>query len=157
MVFDFRASQIRTNKLITSGSTGTPAKLLVYDISADGTPANQGNINTSSFGVDSIGSDTFIYVSGSRSALSQSSGGIAVFGGDMRISGTLQAITETGENDFYQPPHVIVNSNTGGVGSIGDGGVFIASIGNLGGSGAQEAGGLEFSILSSGGSGPTVE
>lgn len=45
MAYDFRASQVRTNKLITSGSTGTPAKLLVYDISADGTPANQGNIN----------------------------------------------------------------------------------------------------------------
>ena len=150
MSFDFRASQVRTNKLITSGSTGTPASLLIYDISADGSPANQGNVDNGAFATSSIGADAFIYVSGSRSALSQSSGGVVIFGGDVRTSGSFQAITETSDDSFYQPPHVLVNSNTGGVGSIGDGGLFLSSVGMLGISGGtQFAGGIELSIRNS--------
>lgn len=94
MAYDFRASQVRTNKLITSGSTGTPAKLLVYDISADGTPANQGNINTAIFNTSSIGADTFIFFSGSKGTIDQSNGGLVVFGGDTKVSGTI-AVAES--------------------------------------------------------------
>ena len=151
MAYDFRASQVRTNKLITSGSTGTPAKLLVYDISADGTPANQGNINNNVFASSSIGSDTFIFISGSRSSITGSEGGAVVFGGDVRVSGTFQAITETDVDDFYMPPHVLVHRNSGGLDSLDNGGIFCASVGNLALSfgGKPTTSGIEFSILNS--------
>lgn len=99
MSFDFRSSQIRTNKLISSGSTGTNAKLLVYDIAADGVPANQGNINTTIFPTSSIGTDVFIYFSGSSGTRGiGGTYGTIVFGGDIYVSGTtyLSSSTVTG-------------------------------------------------------------
>lgn len=99
MSFDFRSSQIRTNKLISSGSTGTNAKLLVYDIAADGVPANQGNINTTIFPTSSIGTDVFIYFSGSSGTRGiGGTYGTIVFGGDICVSGTtyLSSSTVTG-------------------------------------------------------------
>lgn len=65
MALDFRASQFRGAKFISSGSTGTGAKLLFYDISADSTTTpNIGEINTAKFNTGSIGTDIFLYVSG---------------------------------------------------------------------------------------------
>ena len=91
MTIDFRASQIQTNKLIASGTTGTSAKLLVYPLAAEGTPANQGVINSAIFNTSAIGTDVFVYFSGSTGSRGvNSSYGTAVFGGDMVISGTLK-------------------------------------------------------------------
>ncbi|TXH11650.1 MAG: hypothetical protein E6R04_00970, partial [Spirochaetes bacterium] len=67
MTYDFRASQIRTNKLITSGSTGTNAALLIYPFTV---ALNQsGSINSSMFGTGSIGQDVFLFVSGAASSM----------------------------------------------------------------------------------------
>ncbi|MFA6049668.1 MAG: hypothetical protein WC761_00455 [Candidatus Paceibacterota bacterium] len=85
MTTDFRASQIQTNKIITSGSTGTGAKLVFYDISAQNTASlNQGVINPSLFNTSSIGTDVFLYVSGSRTF---GTTGVSVFGGALYVSG----------------------------------------------------------------------
>lgn len=84
MATDFRASQIRTNRIITSGSTGTPASLLIYDYDQDGTPPNQGNISPS-FDTSEIGSDVFVYISGSEDRRT-------VFGGGLTLSGTIIAL-----------------------------------------------------------------
>ncbi len=91
MTYDFRASQVRTNKLITSGSTGTNAALLVYPFSS---AQNQsGSINTALFATGSIGQDVFIFVSGAINSTNTSTQGVTVFGGDVKISGSFQVIT----------------------------------------------------------------
>jgi hypothetical protein len=88
MALDFRADQVRTNKLITSGSTGTNAQFLVYPFSKASN--SSGGINSSLFGTSSIGSDVFVYISGSIGSVSQgNSHGVAAFGGDVFVSGTL--------------------------------------------------------------------
>lgn len=93
MPIDFRASQIQTNKLIASGSTGTEtgAQLVVYSYSAnDGTAPNQGFIDQSVFVTSSIGTDIFLYVSGGIGE--RNVGGaqsISVFGGDVYVSGNM--------------------------------------------------------------------
>ena len=89
MTFDFRASQLRTSKIIASGSTGTNAKVLLYPISADEVPLNQGNIKALVFGTGSIGRDVFLYVSGGIGGMNGTSHDISVFGGDTHISGNL--------------------------------------------------------------------
>lgn len=89
MTFDFRASQLRTSKIIASGSTGTNAKLLLYPISADGSPLNQGNIDPTLFRTGSIGQDVFLYVSGVVGGRDATTHGIALFGGDVYHSGNV--------------------------------------------------------------------
>lgn len=93
MPIDFRASQIQTNKIIASGSTGTEtgAQIVVYShLADDGTAPNQGFIDQSVFVTSSIGSDIFLYVSGGIGE--RNVGGaqsISVFGGDVYVSGNL--------------------------------------------------------------------
>jgi len=93
MPIDFRASQIQTNKIIASGSTGTEtgAQLVVYPYSAnDGTAPNQGYIDQTIFNTGSIGTDIFLFVSGGIG--DRNVGGaqsISVFGGDVYVSGNL--------------------------------------------------------------------
>lgn len=93
MILDFRASQIQTNKIIASGSTGTAtgAQLVIYShLADDGTAPNQGLIDQSKFVTSSIGTDIFLYVSGGISQRNVSNAkSIACFGGDVHISGNL--------------------------------------------------------------------
>lgn len=91
MTFDFRASQLRTSKIIASGSTGTNALLLIYPIASQGSPNNQGVIDSSVFGTGSIGKDAFIFISGSINSLGQNSYGAVVLGGDLHSSGNIKA------------------------------------------------------------------
>jgi len=89
MTVDFRASQIETNKIISSGSTGTGAKILIYDIAADSVSSpNQGNINLAAFNTSSIGTDVFLYVSGTI-ATGSSTSRVSAFGGSVVLSGSL--------------------------------------------------------------------
>lgn len=60
--FDFRASQIRTHQIITSGSTGTNAALLIYDYAAASGPL--GTIDVTKFYTGSIGTNVYMFVSG---------------------------------------------------------------------------------------------
>jgi hypothetical protein len=93
MPIDFRASQIQTNKIIASGSTGTEtgAQIVVYShLADDGTSPNQGFIDQSAFITSSIGTDIFLYVSGGIGEKNISGAkSISVFGGDVHISGNL--------------------------------------------------------------------
>ena len=84
MSYDFRASQVKTNKIIASGSTGTSASIIIYGHECDGDPPNHGNLSPS-FLTNSIGSDTFLYISGSEEKRS-------VFGGGLTLSGTVYAL-----------------------------------------------------------------
>jgi hypothetical protein len=90
MTYDFRASQVRTNKLIASGSTGTNASFLIYPFSS---ALNQsGSINTALFGTGSIGQDVFLFISGAISTLGTSTRGATVFGGDAKVSGSFHVL-----------------------------------------------------------------
>lgn len=93
MTTDFKASQVQTSKVIVTGSFagGSANQLLVYSIDADspGTP-NQGVIDTAAFSTSGIGSDVFLFVSGSTSTKDvEGSQGVSVIGGDLHVSGNL--------------------------------------------------------------------
>lgn len=109
MTLDFRASQIRTSKIISSGSTGTGAKLLLYPIEAQGTPQNQGVINPALFGTGSIGNDVFLFVSGAINGTNRTDHGITLFGGDVYSSGSIRA-----EGDFgpHKKGSVVTSGST---------------------------------------------
>jgi hypothetical protein len=78
MAYDFRANQVRLNRIISSGSI----PILIYPSSSAADFA--GNLDPS-FSTTSIGSDVFFYVSGSSTAKT-------VFGGDVLSSGSLSSL-----------------------------------------------------------------
>jgi hypothetical protein len=85
---DFRADQVQTSKIIVTGSN--PQKtLLIYGIDADDSPANQGNIDPAVFNTSSIGSDVFLFVSGTVGGRGGVVPSIVAFGGDLHVSGNL--------------------------------------------------------------------
>lgn len=76
MAYDFRANQIRLNRIISSGSV----PIYIYP---SGSATNlQGGVN---FSTASIGTDVFLFVSGSSNA-------ITLFGGNVVSSGSVAAI-----------------------------------------------------------------
>jgi hypothetical protein len=89
--YDFRANQIQTNQIISSGSSGTNAKIIIYPVDKQSTSnPNEGIIDSSKFNTSSIGTDIFLYVSGGigqRNTANANS--ITAFGGDVYISGNL--------------------------------------------------------------------
>jgi hypothetical protein len=114
-IHDFRAAQLQTNKIISSGSTGTEANILIYPISAEvtGSP-NTGQINPAAFATSSIGSDVFLFVSGAIDSTNVSgSHGVSVFGGDVFISGNIKVIGEGAGQlaDLVYDTGAVVNGN----------------------------------------------
>lgn len=101
MAKDFRASQIQTTQIISSGSSGTNAKIVVYPVEKQSTSSpNQGVIDPAKFSTGSIGNDIFLYVSGGIGERNLASGSITVFGGDVHISGNLTSDQQQFENLF---------------------------------------------------------
>lgn len=86
MSTDFRASQVRTSKIIATGSTGTPAALLIYGHEQDGVPPYKGHI-ADTFNTSSIGSDAFIYISGSENKRTVLAGGMTLSGSVVALQG----------------------------------------------------------------------
>ncbi len=87
---DFRADQIQTKKIIVTGSGAGTTKLLIYGIEAQGSPVNEGLINTTYFPQTGIGGDVFLYVSGAVNTKDSATvRGTSVFGGDLVVSGSL--------------------------------------------------------------------
>jgi hypothetical protein len=92
MAKDFRASQIQTNQIVSSGSSGTNAKIIIYPVDKQSTGSpNQGIIDSSKFNTSSIGNDVFLYVSGGIGDRNSNNPTISVFGGDVYISGNISA------------------------------------------------------------------
>lgn len=85
MAIDFRANQIRVNKIISSGSS-----IIIYPSGAASDLA--GTINTSIFPQTGIGSDVFFFVSGGATR-GGSNKNASVFGGVLVSSGTFYALT----------------------------------------------------------------
>lgn len=87
---DFRADQIQTKQIIVTGSGAGTTKLLIYGIEAQGSPVNEGLINTTYFPQTGIGGDVFLYVSGAVNTKDSATvRGTSVFGGDLVVSGSL--------------------------------------------------------------------
>ena len=87
---DFRSNQIQTGRLIVASGSGQSSNcLVVYGINAEGSPANQGIIDTAKFNTASIGTDTFFFVSGTVGDRGTINPTVSVFGGDLHISGNL--------------------------------------------------------------------
>ena len=95
MPIDFKASQIRTNKIIASGSTDNP-KLLIYSI--DASSNDEGGL-LQNF---STGSDSWLYISGAINSNER-----VVFGGDVVSSGSLIIGPQPLESLFS----AVINSN----------------------------------------------
>ena len=90
MAKDLRASQLQTTQIISSGSSSTNARIVMYDVDAQSTASpNQGVIDTGKFALDGIGEDIFLFVSGGINEKDIATGRISVFGGDLHVSGNL--------------------------------------------------------------------
>lgn len=91
MPIDFRASNIQTQKIIASGSIASSGRsqIAIYPIESQDTGSpNQGQI-TSPLLEKIQSSDVFLFVSGAVGSKDSSNAGVAVFGGDLHISGNL--------------------------------------------------------------------
>jgi len=99
---DFRADQIQTKQIIVTGSGAGTTKLLIYGIEAQGSPVNEGVVNTTIFPTGSIGSDVFLYVSGAVNTKGSATvRGTSVFGGDLVVSGSLYNGLVTAAGGIY--------------------------------------------------------
>lgn len=81
----FRATQVQTNQIIVSGSNGSNARLLIY-----GSQSVSDNIGGYTLPTAGIGSDVFLFISGSKDLVGLANTfGTTVFGGDLLVSGAL--------------------------------------------------------------------
>lgn len=112
--FDFRASSIQTKQIIATGSfdgTGTRSQIAVYPIEAQGSPPNQGVID-SGLQEQLEGEDVFLFVSGAKDSKGDSTRGVVVFGGDIHISGNM-TIDGSGGGGGGGPSFVVTSASLG--------------------------------------------
>jgi len=106
MTYDFRANQVRVNRIISSGSVP------IYVYPSSSATNLQGGIN---FSTSEIGTDVFLFVSGSSTAISLfggnvvSSGSIQSFAG---LTGSLHYINASGTPYIVGGPDINVNYNS---------------------------------------------
>ena len=94
---DFLSKQVRSGKVIGNNNSGSEPKLIIYSdsnaIDSNGANSNTGDL---SIGLDtrlgSVGADTFVYIDGIPGSKKLGTANtVAVFGGDVVISGSLYA------------------------------------------------------------------
>ena len=120
---DFSSKQIRVSQLIASGGiSGKPnVGLVIYS----GSRATDFAGTFPAAMLSDIGSDTFLFISGSKGTrqvtTGDRAGGIAVFGGDVVVSGTMYMeklvaeVTSVTDSDHHISGSLIIeNKNTGG-------------------------------------------
>ena len=109
MATDFRASQVETSKLIASGGlSGTSVGIAIYSGSI---ASNRTGGTSDSAMFDKVGSDVFLFVSGTRSNSDFSRTNATLFGGDVVISGTLYAERQVIEVDSVADGDFIVTGS----------------------------------------------
>jgi hypothetical protein len=84
---DFQASQIRLNKIIASGSDSSEPQIIIYSASAASNYA--GDIAADV--LSNVGTDVFLFVSGSSSVGGGARTNVSLFSGDLVVSGVLYA------------------------------------------------------------------
>lgn len=113
---DFRASQIETSKIIGTGSiSGTTAGIAIYSGSISSN--REGGVSDSSI-FNNVGSDVFLFVSGTISNSDNTRTDATLFGGDVVISGTLYAerqvieVDSVADGDFYVTGNMYVKPDS---------------------------------------------
>ena len=118
MARDFRANQIRTTQIIASGGIGPSAAgkssigLLIYSAS-DASGLNGGLTHDMTA---SVGTDVWMFVSGTNEGKSKKSG-VVCFGGDIVVSGVFYAekmvveVTEATTGSLYVSGNLFVSGN----------------------------------------------
>ena len=111
---DFKASQIRTNKIIASGSSKDNPGILIYSASAASDFA--GNVSPTL--LSEVGSDVFFFVSGAKDSKiakghtpASSERAVALFGGDVVVSGTLYMDKLVAELDMTTTGSVAISGS----------------------------------------------
>ena len=115
MAKDFLSSQIKTTKII--GADATSPQILVYP----STSATDDTGGTATDMLTKVGSDVFLFVSGSKCGkVNSTPNSVALFGGDVVISGSLyveQSDTSLWEEDISDSnnliPTNIIDGDTG--------------------------------------------
>jgi cytoskeletal protein CcmA (bactofilin family) len=108
MAKDFRASQIETSKLILTGGIAS---------STIGAAIYSGSVATNREGgipatmLNDVGSDVFLFVSGTKSNNDFTRSDVTLFGGDIVVSGTLYAERQVIEVDGQVDGDLIVTGN----------------------------------------------
>jgi len=80
---DLRATQLRTGQLVATGSSGTVPLVFIRDSVANGNGGVTAGV------LAGAGTDVFLFVSGAISGRGVATNGVAAFGGDVVISGTI--------------------------------------------------------------------
>ena len=108
MAYDFRANQVRLNRIISSGSV----PILIYRSSSAADFA--GNLSPT-FNTSGIGTDVFLFISGSSNAKTLF-GGDAITSGSFRslsgITGSVRHINASGTPFIVGGSDIVVNYNT---------------------------------------------
>ena len=108
MAKDFRATQVETTKIILSGGI---ASSTIGGIIYSGSVATNrsGGIPTSM--LSDVGTDVFLFVSGTKSNSDFTRAGVTLFGGDIVVSGTMYAERQVIEVDGIIDGDLIVTGN----------------------------------------------
>lgn len=104
-VKDLKALGLKTQRIIATGSN-TP--IIIYSSSIDSN--GSGGVTDSNL-LSSVGTDTFLFVSGSKNSKDTNIRGISLFGGDVVVSGTLYAERQVIEVDQTSPGALFVSGN----------------------------------------------
>ena len=109
---DFRSSQIETSKLIASGGiAGTTIGLAIYSgsIASNREGGLKAPHNSTIF--SDVGSDVFLFISGSKNLSTFNRENVTLFGGDIVVSGTLYAERQVIEVDGIVDGDMIVTGS----------------------------------------------
>ena len=107
---DFRASQVETSRIIASGAiaSGKPLGLAIYSGSIASN--REGGITDGKM-FDNVGTDVFLFVSGTTSNADFNRSDVTLFGGDVVISGTIYAERQVIEVDGIVDGDMIVTGS----------------------------------------------
>ncbi len=117
MAKDFKASQVRTSKIVVSGTESGKPALLIYSASdaSNFSGGFQGDMLTN------VGPEVYLFVSGNNSSLASGQrSNVTLFGGDVVVSGTFYAekmvseVSTTTDSDHYISGALFVNAGDNG-------------------------------------------
>ena len=108
MAKDFRATQVETTKIILSGGI---ASSTIGGIIYSGSVATNRSGGIPASMLSDVGTDVFLFVSGTKSNSDFTRAGVTLFGGDIVVSGTMYAERQVIEVDGIIDGDLIVTGN----------------------------------------------
>ena len=121
MAKDFRATQIETTKLILSGGIGSKG---IGGLIYSGSVATNRNGGIPLSMLSDVGTDVFLFVSGTKSNTDFNRTDVTLFGGDVVISGTLYAerqvieVDSVSDGDFFVTGNMFVKPDSNSLNSV---------------------------------------